>query len=55
MRVQVEDRLRLPASLQRDLVVLFAVKLGMLGVLYWLFFSPTHRHAIDVAAHIAGR
>lgn len=46
--------LRLPAALRRDLALLVACKLAALAVLYALFFSPSHRPAIDVAVHIAG-
>jgi hypothetical protein len=46
--------LRLPASLRRDLALLVVCKLAALAVLYALFFSPSHRPAIDVATHIAG-
>ncbi len=46
--------LRLPNGLRRDLVLLLAAKLALLSVLYALFFSPAHRPAIDIAAHIAG-
>ncbi len=44
---------RLPAALRRDLVLLLAAKLAMLGILYALFFSPAHRPRPDAAAHIA--
>jgi hypothetical protein len=47
--------LKLPMRLQRDLILLFAIKLAMLGLLYLLFFSPLHRPAIDTVAHIAGQ
>jgi hypothetical protein len=45
--------LKLPFRLRRDLILLLALKLAMLALLYVLFFSPAHRPAIDVAAHIA--
>jgi hypothetical protein len=47
--------LKLPSRLRRELILLFMVKLAMLGVLYQLFFSPSHRPAIDTVAHIAGQ
>jgi hypothetical protein len=46
--------LKLPGDVRRDLIVLVAVKLAMLSVLYCLFFSPSHRPAVDAMAHIAG-
>ena len=54
MKDHVDGILRLPKALRRDLVVLLAGKLGMLLVLYWLFFSPAQLPAIDALAHIAG-
>jgi hypothetical protein len=47
--------LKLPLRLRRDLILLFAIKLAMLGLLYLLFFSPSHRPTIDTVAHIAGQ
>ncbi|HVY17675.1 MAG TPA: hypothetical protein VHB27_20820 [Rhodopila sp.] len=41
-------------AIGRDLLVLVAVKLVALTLIYWVFFSPSHRPAIDVASHIAG-
>ncbi len=46
--------LRLPDVLRRDLILLLAAKLVLLTILYALFFSPAHRPAIDIMAHIAG-
>ena len=46
--------LKLPVALRRDLLLLVAAKLAMLGILYALFFSPAHQPAIDAAAQIAG-
>ena len=46
--------LKLPRDVRRDLILLIAVKLAMLSVLYWLFFSPSHRPVVDAVAHIAG-
>jgi len=46
--------LRLRGALQRDLITLVAAKIALLTVLYMLFFSPAHRPAINVVAHIAG-
>lgn len=47
--------LKLPMRLQRDLVVLFVIKLAMLGLLYLLCFAPSHQPAVDVAEQIAGQ
>ncbi|MGA3001181.1 MAG: hypothetical protein ABSE20_05620 [Acetobacteraceae bacterium] len=47
--------LKLPVRLRRDLIRLFIIKLAMLGLLYLLFFSPSHRPAIDTVVHIAGQ
>jgi hypothetical protein len=44
--------LKLPKVLQRDLILLFVVKLAMLSVLYALFFSPVHRPSVDAEAHL---
>jgi hypothetical protein len=44
--------LKLPFRLRRDLILLLAIKLSMLVALYLLFFSPTHRPAIDPAIWI---
>jgi hypothetical protein len=54
-RVSGEGLLKLPLRLRRDLILLFVIKLAMLGLLYLLFFSPSHQPAIDVVAHIAGQ
>jgi hypothetical protein len=43
-----------PGAIGRNLIVLMAMKLVVLTLLYWLFFSPSHRPEIDVARHIAG-
>jgi hypothetical protein len=47
--------LKLPSRLRRDLIILVVIKLAMLSLLYGLFFSPSHRIAIDTASHIAGQ
>ena len=47
--------LKLPSRLRRDLIVLVVIKLAMLSLLYCLFFSPSHRPAIDTVSHIAGQ
>jgi len=39
--------------LRRELAGLIALKLVALALLWWLFFSPTHRTAVDADA--AGR
>ena len=44
----------LPRPIRRDLLLLFAGKVCILAVLYWLFFSPSHRPTIDMLTHIAG-
>jgi hypothetical protein len=54
-QVSGEAIFKLPLRLRRDLIVLFTIKLAMLGLLYLLFFSPSHRPAIDTVAHIAGQ
>jgi hypothetical protein len=54
-RASGDGILKLPMRLRRDLILLFALKLAMLGLLYLLFFSPLHRPAIDTVAHIAGQ
>jgi hypothetical protein len=41
-------------SLMRDLARLTVAKLAILGLLYALFFSPSHRAPIDPAERIAG-
>ena len=33
-----------------EIVVVMALKLTALAILYWLFFGPAHRPAIDAAA-----
>jgi hypothetical protein len=38
------------AALRRDLVLLLLFKAIALAVLWWLFFSPAHRAAVDPAA-----
>lgn len=50
-----EGILRLRSGLRRELLLLISIKVAMLWLLYVLFFSPAHRPAIDVIAHIAGR
>jgi len=54
-RASGDGILKLPVRLRRDLILLFAVKVAMLGLLYLLFFSPSHQPAIDNVAHIAGQ
>jgi hypothetical protein len=54
-RTSGEGILKLPRRLQRDLILLFSIKLAMLALLYHLFFSPSHRPAVDTVAHIAGQ
>jgi hypothetical protein len=48
--------LRKPASPQsalgRELAIVIVAKILLLLLLYWLFFSPAHRPATDVAAHL---
>ena len=39
--------------LSREMAALIALKLAALALLWWLFFSPAHRAAVDPAA--AGR
>jgi type II secretory pathway component PulM len=39
--------------LSRELVALIALKFAALALLWWLFFSPAHRTAVDADA--AGR
>lgn len=46
--------LKMPDALRRDLVLLVVAKLALMAALYVLFFSPTHRPAINAVAHIAG-
>jgi hypothetical protein len=43
-------RVRWRRALGRDLAWLMAVKLAALALLWWLFFSPAHRTAVDGAA-----
>jgi uncharacterized membrane protein len=38
------------AALRRDLALLLLFKAIALALLWWLFFSPTHRAAVDPAA-----
>ena len=52
-RASADGILKLPMRLQRDLIRLFVIKLAMLGLLYLLFFSPSHRPVIDAVTHIA--
>ena len=47
--------LKLPPRLRRDLILLVVIKLAMLSLLYYLFFSPSHRPEIDAVAHISGQ
>jgi hypothetical protein len=37
--------------LGRDLAIVLGLKLIALAALYWLCFAPSHRPAIDLAAH----
>jgi hypothetical protein len=37
-------------QLSRELAGLIAIKLAALALLWWLFFSPTHRVAVDADA-----
>lgn len=46
--------LKLPPRLRRDLILLILIKLAMLSLLYFLFFSPSHRPDIDAVTHIIG-
>ena len=46
--------LRLPRPVRRDLVLVVTAKLAVLALLYWAFFSPSHRPHIDPLLHIAG-
>lgn len=40
--------------LTRDIALVLAVKAAALVLIWFLFFSPTHRPAVDAAAWIAG-
>ena len=42
-----------PAHLRREIVILLALKAAALTLLYFLFFSPSHRpQTLPVIAHI---
>jgi hypothetical protein len=46
-----------PFLLRRDIVILLAAKAALLTLLYFLFFSPTHRLTVTpevLRAHIMG-
>ena len=44
-----------PVILRRDILILLAVKAGLLLLLYFLFFSPAHRPAeVRLEDHILG-
>lgn len=41
-----------PVILRREIIIALAVKAVLLGVLYMLFFSPSHRVKPDLQSHI---
>jgi len=40
--------------LPRDVAALVLVKLVALAVIWWLFFSPSHRPVVDAQARLLG-
>ncbi len=45
-----------PTVLRRDILLLLAVKAGLLALLYFLFFSPAHRPPdVRIDQHILGQ
>jgi hypothetical protein len=53
MRDRLGDEAPWGRRLSGELVVLVAIKFAALALLWWLFFSPPHRTAVDADA--AGR
>jgi hypothetical protein len=47
--------LKLPARLRRDLILMILIKVALLSLLYFLFFSPSRQPVIDAVAHIASQ
>jgi len=50
MRDRLGDEAPWRRRLSGELVVLVAIKLAALALLWWLFFSPTHRTDVDPEA-----
>jgi hypothetical protein len=53
---QTERNTMFPIVLRRDILIALAIKAALLAILYFLFFSPSHRPpSLAMRQHILGQ